>query len=74
MRLFSKKKESKESLTSDAVAQRIAGNIIGGQQRIADYLNVKTQHLPGRFWLYTLILFCVAFGSYCLYLLISACN
>lgn len=68
MNLF---KRPKQHHTDDALAHRIAGNIIGRQRRIADYLNSKATYLSKRARLSALILFSLAFGSYCLYLLIK---
>jgi len=64
----------KEAITQDELAQKIAGNIISRQQRIADFLNEKTKNFSPKFWLFALIAFCTTLGSYCLYLLISAFN
>lgn len=61
-------------MDDDMAAQRIAGNIIGRQKRLAEYLNHKTGNLSQKFWLLALIFFCAAFGSYCLYLLGRAIN
>lgn len=68
MNLF---KRPKQHHIDDALAHRIAGSIIGRQRRIADYLNSKAAYLSKRARLYALILFSLAFGSYCLYLLIK---
>ena len=68
MNLF---KRPKQYHTDDALAHRIAGDIIGRQRRIADYLNSKATYLSKRARLSALILFSLAFGSYCLYLLIK---
>lgn len=68
MNLF---KRPKQHRTDDALAHRIAGNIIGRQRRIADYLNSKATCLSKRTRLSALILFSLIFGSYCLYLLIK---
>lgn len=68
MNLF---KRPKQHHTDDALAHRIAGDIIGRQRRIADYLNSKATYLSKRARLSALILFSLAFGSYCLYLLIK---
>jgi hypothetical protein len=71
MKIF---KNIKERMNSDGLAQKIAGNIVDRQSRIANYLNGKTRHLSGKRLLLALIGFCVVFGSYCLYLLIHAIN
>lgn len=58
----------------DALAQKIAGNIIGRQRRIAEYLNGKAKNIPAKVLLFTLIWFCTVFGAYCIYLLMGALN
>ncbi len=67
-------KKWRERISDDAVAGRIAGAIIGAQQKLASYLNRKVEMLQGRTLLFMLIAFCSLFGSYCLYLIINACN
>ena len=71
MKLFARRKEN---MDNDRVARQIAGRIIGGQKRLANYLNRRTMHLSGRLWLYLLIIFSLLFGGYCLYLVIHAVN
>lgn len=71
MKLFN---NIRERMNSEETTQKIAGNILTRQSRIADYLNTKTKHLSGKALLIALIGFCVVFGSYCLYLLLSAAN
>jgi len=71
MKLF---KRTKEAADHQVLAQKIAENIIGKQQKIAGYLNAKTRNIPARTWLFILIGFCTIFGSYCAYLLITAFN
>lgn len=68
MNLF---KRPKQHHTDDALAHRIAGHIIGKQRRIANYLNSKATSLSKRARVFALIFFTLAFGSYCLYLLIK---
>lgn len=71
MRLF--KTDTKPlSGKQEAVAQSIAERIITMQKSAADYLNAKTQGMSGSLWLLLLIGFCLAFGGYCLYLVVSA--
>jgi len=69
MRLF-KKQVQPLSAGQEQRAGKIAGCILKGQRKAADYLNRKTAGMPGRRLLFLLIGFCVAFGSYCLYLLL----
>jgi hypothetical protein len=52
----------------DALAARVAGGVLRRQRQWADALNKRTGHLSGRFWRFALLLFCLASGSYCLYL------
>jgi len=70
MMLF-RRKERPVSARQEQVAGRIAGSILKYQRRTADYLNRKTVHLSGKARLYLLILFCAAFGSYCMFVLIQ---
>ncbi len=71
MKLFQK---SKTALTGGQkeTAGRIAGKILTAQRWASDYLNRMTVHLSPRTWKMMLFVFCLAFGSYCLYLLVSA--
>ncbi|MES2418304.1 MAG: hypothetical protein V4541_08955 [Bacteroidota bacterium] len=71
MKLF---KRNKEAINPDSVAQKIAGNIISKQQKLAGYLNAKTKNISAKTWLFILTGFCVVFGSYCAYLLVAAFN
>jgi hypothetical protein len=51
-------------------AGRIAGSILKGQRKAADYLNLKVSGVSRNgLWL-LLIGFCLASGGYCLYLLV----
>ena len=65
-------KKIREKIASEEVAQKIAGNIITGQNRIAGYLNEKTKHLSDKARLWALAVFCTAFGGYLLWLLVRA--
>lgn len=69
MRLFKKRIQSL-SAGQEQRAGKIAGCILKSQRRAADYLNLKTAGMPGRRLLFLLIAFCLAFGGYCLYLLL----
>jgi hypothetical protein len=55
-----------------SLSQKIESYVDQRQRKLADYLNVKTRNISGSALLYGLILFCVVFGSYLLYLLASA--
>jgi len=57
---------------TEALAERIAGRIIRRQTKIADYLNRRTQHWNGVSKLIALLLFCLAFGSLCLYFIMKS--
>jgi len=61
----------KKSIT-DALAGRIANRVIRRKARLADYLNRKTQYWNRSSKLVALFLFCLVFGSLCLYLIIKA--
>lgn len=69
MKLFRK---NSTSIGGDAIAEKIAQDIISRQRTLATYLNRKTKNVSGKLWLVMLIGFCVAFGSYCTFLLITA--
>jgi len=69
MRLF-KKRVQQLSAGQEQRAGKIAGSILKGQRKAADYLNRKAAGMPGRRLLFLLIGFCLAFGGYCLYLLL----
>jgi hypothetical protein len=55
-----------------ALAERIAGRIIGTQTRIAAVLNQRTQHWNRASKLIALLLFCLVFGGLCFYLIIKS--
>lgn len=71
MKLFGKRWE-KLSPRQDVLAAELAGRIVRNQRRLADWLNRKTAGLTVRGWLLILVAFCIAFGSYCLWLLAEA--
>ncbi len=54
------------------IAERIAGRLLYYQRKTADYLNRKTAGMSRKLLLLLLAGFCLASGSYCLYLLIKA--
>ena len=70
------KRNKNRALTArqEKAAGRIAAALIRRQTQAAGYLNRKTQYWNGTSKLIALILFCLLFGGFCLYLLISACN
>jgi hypothetical protein len=70
MRLF-KKRVVSLSAGQEQRAGKIAGSILKGQRKAADYLNRKAAGMPGGRLLFLLIAFCLAFGGYCLYLVIQ---
>lgn len=61
-----------KKISTDALAHRIAGRIILLQTRTADYLNHKTQYWNRVSKLVALFLFCLLFGSICLYLIMKS--
>ncbi len=69
MQLFKRKNAT---TSSDAVAEKIAGNIVARQRQLADYLNHKSSALPRRSMAFILFCFCIAFGGYCIYLLYNS--
>jgi hypothetical protein len=75
MNLFRKKRINNNSaLNNNAIADRLAKAIINRQSRIAAYLDRKTQYWNGTSKLIALILICLLFGGFSLYMLISALN
>jgi hypothetical protein len=59
-------------MNTDTKAARIAGRIIRRQTQMAGYLNRKTQHWNRASKLIALFLFCLLFGSICLYFIIKS--
>lgn len=74
MKLFTNSKGERLTARQEALASRIAGRITRIQRRAAEWLNGKTTGWPAKTWLLLLVLFCFAFGAYCLYLLVIAFN
>lgn len=70
------KRNKNRALTArqEKTADRIAAALIRRQTQVAAYLNRKTAYWNGTSKLIALILFCLLFGGFCLYLLIKACN
>jgi hypothetical protein len=59
-------------MKTDALATRIAGKIIRKQTQVGNWLNRKTQHWNRASKLIALLLFCLVFGSACIYLIIKS--
>ena len=59
-------------MKTDALATRIAGKIIRKQTQAANWLNRKTQYWNRSSKLIALLLFCLLFGSACIYLIIKS--
>lgn len=59
-------------MKTDLLAGRIAGRIIRTQNRIAGYLNRKTQHWNKASKLCALALFVLLFGGLSIYLIIKS--
>jgi hypothetical protein len=55
-----------------ALAERIANGIIRRQTKLADMLNRRTQHWNRASKIIALLLFCIAFGGLCFYLIIKS--
>jgi hypothetical protein len=73
MRWF-KKRVVPLSLGQERRAGRIADGVLKGQRKAADYLNVLVSGMSRRRLRWLLVLFCLVFGGYCLYLLIRVFN
>ncbi len=74
MRLFAKNRAAVLTEKEEFLAGRLAGRLTCAQRKMADWLNGKTAGLNSTAWLLLLAVFCAAFGTYCLFLLISAFN
>jgi predicted Zn-dependent protease with MMP-like domain len=74
MNLFKKSKD--RALTERQVekAGTIADRILKRQRKVADYLNHVTAGISRQHWIFLLVSFCLAFGTYCLLLLVQAFN
>lgn len=72
MKLNVKKRENSLSAGQQQMASNIAMGIVARQRKLADWINKRTGRLSARHWLWLLVLFCVLFGGYSLYLLVSA--
>lgn len=70
------KRNKNRALTArqERTADRIALAIVRRQKQVAGYLNRKTAYWNGTSKLIALIVFCLLFGGFSLYLLIKACN
>ena len=55
-----------------ALAERMANRIIRRQSQLAAYLNRKTQHWNKASKLTALLVFCLVFGSLCLYFILKS--
>lgn len=71
MKLFSRPGE-RLSDRQELLAEKLARRITDRQRQLADWLNLKTAGLSFNGWLLLLIGFCMLFGTYCLWLLVSA--
>ena len=69
MKLFER---NKAGVNQDELAERIAAGIIRRQQKIAAYLNEKCSRLSATGLKILLISIGCIFGSYCLYLVLTA--
>jgi hypothetical protein len=71
MRLF-RKRNPKNYPKAEALAERIAGRIVRKQTKMANYLNRKTAYWNTASKVIALALFCLLFGSICLYFIIKS--
>jgi hypothetical protein len=56
--------------SQNRLAVKIAGQILHMQRRIATMCNRRTAHLSPLQWRCLLVLYCLAFSAYCLWLLL----
>jgi hypothetical protein len=68
MRFFSKKPQKYEG---DTFSSQLSQKVERQGQKLAKLLNRKANRLDGKTLLLLLILFCVLYGAYCLYLITS---
>ncbi|MBB5645767.1 hypothetical protein HDE70_002055 [Pedobacter cryoconitis] len=65
-------KRTKRPVQQKLLSEQISIKVIGKQRQWADFLNSKTSMLNSKTLLFALIIFIATFGSYCLYLIVSA--
>ncbi|MET4141680.1 hypothetical protein [Pedobacter sp. UYP1] len=65
-------KRTKRAVQQNLLSEQISNKVLGKQRQWADFLNSKTSMLSSKTLLFALIIFIAAFGSYCLYLIVSA--
>jgi len=66
-------KQLSARISDDALAGKIAGNIIGNQRKLAGYLNQRARKVSNKGLVILLIAFCILFGGYCACLIFKAC-
>ncbi|MFN0293464.1 hypothetical protein [Pedobacter helvus] len=71
MKFFRKNKERK---TQGTLTDHISVYLNCRQRKVADWLNGKTAGVSRKSLIYGLVFFCLLFGSYLIYVLISAFN
>jgi hypothetical protein len=72
MKLLKRKHLGAGFESDDTRATKLANRIIHQQTQLANYLNRKTEYWSKASKLIALFLFCLLFGSGCLYLIIKA--
>lgn len=65
-------KKRSPRVSHDTLSSHIANYVNSRKRKLADYLNIRTRNVSGTALLFGLIVFCVAFGSYLIYLLANA--
>jgi len=66
-------KQLSARISDDALAVKIAGNIIDRQWKLAGYLNQRARKVSSKGLVTLLITFCILFGGYCACLIFKAC-
>ncbi|MEJ5996250.1 hypothetical protein WG904_17605 [Pedobacter sp. Du54] len=67
-------RKNRPQIADEATLKRISDGIVSRQTAIAEYLNKKVRRFSARSLRLGLIGFSIAFGSYCLYLIVKAFN
>lgn len=65
-------KKRSQKISDNTLSSHIANYVNSRQRKLADYLNIRTRNVSGTALLFGLIVFCAAFGSYLIYLLVNA--
>lgn len=65
-------RKNRPQLWDEATLKKIADGIVNRQTKLAAYLNKKVRRLSAKKLRWGLVSFSIAFGCYCLYLILRA--